>query len=1236
MAQNPTGATINAATGVISWPVPANFPVGTFANFKVVLSDGSLSSYMTYSVRLREPNVAPVLDSIADRNVTAATTLRIDARATDANLDTLTYSLDAASIARGLSIHPTNGRITWTTNPSHIDPNPPVVTVTASDGLLSDSKSFTVTVVADTTPPTLSVAALQTSVPIGDAIDLRVLAIDDVAVVSRTLRLESVTPFTGGPPVTFNLDLPLTAAGFARLDALPQYVGTLRFVATAVDATNPPVTAFTEVNVTNPAGVNGPVVNLLPPTSGTITAPTDLPGTVTDDGTVSWTLSVSPADSSGSETWSREIGRGSAQHSVAAALGQFDPTILANGSYRVTLQATDNDGNVASDSEFVTVDSQLKLGNFSLSFTDLEIPVAGIPITIRRTYDTLNAAEMGDFGYGWKLDIVQPTLSVDRGTTGPPTFGPGGSYPTFINGTRVTVMTPEGTEESFNFKWVQVGDGYAGIGLSQSWGPSFTPASGENKYRLVAPNNGSLFRRLTDNGPFQDDYGNLYSALSPNFGGAFELVEADHRGRGLTYTISAATKTGVKVADKYGNGLRFTDNAITSVYTDPDKFNNPDGLEVDRGRQVTINRGYVAGNEVITSIVDPAGGTLTYQYDFAGRLVSFYDRRGTQRLVDANPNNDFQPTRFRYNLAESIRRHELAGGKPIDDVELAKVLQNLPGGENYLSTITDPLGVDALRADYARDGRLGGLLDANGNASKLQYEISAAGSTVRSSTAGLSQTQTSFDSRNRLIREQTASGQVTIYTYQFDASRYPYQTIQVVGDSDGAAAWADRSGDDRVTTRQYHAEFEGSVTTETDPDGNTTITAYNTWNYNKGTPSVVYHPDGTNTNYHWFDLTGDGGLNLVYQEDSYGNRTQYGYDKYGNVTQLTQANTLTGTSTSTGFVFNSLGDMVQVIDADGNVREIEYDTVGRQTGTVAYHYPTDDRPPSDPVFGSPLPASGGGAGGEGYAVTDFPPTRTKLQTVSDLDAAGDVTTSYTLVTPQAFNPTTFQYDDLTEPQIRNAGSLTEFDALGRAYKTTDENGRQSLTIFDARGLAIETRTESPDEDGTGVWLVSRTVFDSEGRAVYSTGSFPESVYTDAPDQITGTHSIYEPGTGRMLESRQLAGLTIDIVGQASSLSSVLTTAGTVISFSRSFYDQNDRVVSTENDYGLRSQTLYDDNSRVIESRSESYQSTALAVGWCRERSTTPKARSPPRPTASWSPVIPRWAKTPPPVRFPPN
>ena len=80
----------------------------------------------------------------------------------------------------------------------------------------------------------------------------------------------------------------------------------------------------------------------------------------------------------------------------------FDPSTLANDSYILRLFATDLGGHEATIDHPITVAGDLKLGNFTLSFTDLSIPVSGIPITVTRTYDSLNAGVSDDLGYGWR------------------------------------------------------------------------------------------------------------------------------------------------------------------------------------------------------------------------------------------------------------------------------------------------------------------------------------------------------------------------------------------------------------------------------------------------------------------------------------------------------------------------------------------------------------------------------------------------------------------------------------------------------------------------------------------------------------------------------------------------------------------------------------------------------------------------------------------------------------------
>ena len=85
----------------------------------------------------------------------------------------------------------------------------------------------------------------------------------------------------------------------------------------------------------------------------------------------------------------------------------------------------------------ITIDGNLKLGNFTLSFTDLEINTPGFPMTVSRTFDTLNADKLLDFGYGWKLDLGQPEFEVDYTDRRMTKFE--GNYIPFRDGTRVLI-----------------------------------------------------------------------------------------------------------------------------------------------------------------------------------------------------------------------------------------------------------------------------------------------------------------------------------------------------------------------------------------------------------------------------------------------------------------------------------------------------------------------------------------------------------------------------------------------------------------------------------------------------------------------------------------------------------------------------------------------------------------------------------------------------------------------------
>ena len=91
-------------------------------------------------------------------------------------------------------------------------------------------------------------------------------------------------------------------------------------------------------------------------------------------------------------------------------LGVFDPTLLLNGLYSIRLTATDANGQSSSTSIVYLVKGDLKLGHYTITLKDLSIPVAGIPITIKRTYDTRTRHNLGDFGCAIALSRIDPPM----------------------------------------------------------------------------------------------------------------------------------------------------------------------------------------------------------------------------------------------------------------------------------------------------------------------------------------------------------------------------------------------------------------------------------------------------------------------------------------------------------------------------------------------------------------------------------------------------------------------------------------------------------------------------------------------------------------------------------------------------------------------------------------------------------------------------------------------------------
>jgi hypothetical protein len=81
----------------------------------------------------------------------------------------------------------------------------------------------------------------------------------------------------------------------------------------------------------------------------------------------------------------------------------------------------------------------------------MTISMSGIPITVSRTYSTMDANTSSDFGFGWSLNFMDAKLKVNFPNGA---FDDYSNYPAFTDGTRVYVTVPGGKREGFTFKAV--------------------------------------------------------------------------------------------------------------------------------------------------------------------------------------------------------------------------------------------------------------------------------------------------------------------------------------------------------------------------------------------------------------------------------------------------------------------------------------------------------------------------------------------------------------------------------------------------------------------------------------------------------------------------------------------------------------------------------------------------------------------------------------------------------------
>jgi len=945
--------------------------------------------------------------------------------------------------------------------------------LTASDGALSASSSVHVTVLPDLrTPPTVSLTG-----PVeGSRFQSNQTITISANAADNDGRVTKVEFYASGVKLGEKLTAPYS---FAWTNAPG---GAQVLAATATD--NDGLTATSSavnIEVIDPNSGPPPKVELTSPQDASVvTAPTDIRGSVEMASLKSWRLEYQLQGIPCTEWITFASGTGQVHDNV---LGTLDPTLLLNGTYSVRLVVTDL-ANVSSTPNYLTffIDGNMKVGQFTATFKDLELPLAGGPITVTRTYDSRNHCP-GDFGYGWTLDVDSIRLESTEQT--------GDAWSQFI-------FVGNLFEPSY-YRLDDVGPHLLSVKLPDGQLLRFTP-----KLVMDRPYN-RLASLLDQDG---DDIGQVYAPIQDD-----QPIKMIYRAR--PGTEGAVLKArGYRTTDTFGGSgiasgdsqfyLADTFEGAISLATRPGEFGEAPAMVGVTGWELTLRDGRVllfdvdgkleemrdrVGNKVafnrngsgkierithtpsgkeivfardganrIKSITDPAGNKVQYRYTTNGDLDAFFERGN-------DPANNTPTTSFTYK-----------------------------GVTHLLENIFDGRGIQAAKNYYDDAGRLIKTVDADGKETIFTHDLNTRTETIKDRAGNI--TVHRYDERGNIIETHSPDGTVTTTDYHrwSDGTLSDLKETESVTGPFTDATTPTAALTSRTVTTHYFYEDEDSSTPPAndgllrkvvDPLGHTTTFTYdergNVLTVSDATANAAGTPAASVVNTYYANGR------LATATDALGHLTTYTYDAKGNPDTETRTVTLTNVDGSSSLVsvindrdYNALGQLEKMTDSTGHATTYEYDANGNQrferttrtsgNATVAVvsetEYDAQDHPVKTWNADNPRAQA----------------TRPSSQTFYDEN--GKVAWSYDALgrgTHQEYDSRGLPFKT-THPD--NTFDTVAFDAEGRREIATDRRGMATKTVYDAMGRVQNTIFLGNGSDPAVT--LSTTAYDAAGRVWQST------------------------------------------------------------------------------------------------------------------------------------------------------
>lgn len=860
LVEGPAGVTIDT-NGLLVWDKPA---LGEYT-IKLEVSDGSNLVYQSYQLQVVKSavnNQPPKITSIPVTQWTENQPYSYPVLAVDPDGDQLTYTLVKGPAGMAFD---RDGILSWQ---KPVLGNHEIV-IQVEDGRSYYQQQFKLNV---NKPSAIGTGTFS----IDMSADPHIVAPGENVTVNIVLE-GGKKPYT---VKSLTLDGKTVAVSGQTAKVSSRDIGLHTLVATVEDANGVKLTKEASFIVKDVADTIPPVVEISAPASSNnigvaeVTTITDIVGTASDANIAEYQLFISPASEN---NWT-SIAKGTSSV-VNAKLGNINPQIMANGLYDLLLVATDNGGNKSSAEISVIISGEQKVGQFSLSFLDLDIDIGNLPLRLTRTYDTRRQHEKLDFGHGWSVDYQDvkiqtngvPGQDWDLEQTG---SGLNQKFCPRPVGSRIaTIRLPDGKMERFK------------IGVTpdcNTWMQQLKGNFFQIKFEPMEGTTSTL--EATDVGDLRVHGGNLFDywnldKVDPQ---SFKLTTRD----GTVYHLDKSF--GIKqIQDRFGNTLNYTKNGITH----------------SNGASLIFTRDSMGR---ITQVESPDKRVLHYSYDNDGNLAVSTDTQGGN-------------TKFTYHQAPS-QRHQLdeiiaPNGKRVFKAEF--------DDKGYLIGQTDGEGFK-VNLDHDIDNKTDSVTDRNGNTTVYIYDDT--GNIIEEKDALGNITKYTYDQHGNELTVTDALGNTTTREYNRygevtkETNALGFSTESAYNEDGNITVSKDELGRE---TKHTYEKGTGALTAIVNALGQTTRIGYTV----KGDLATISDPLGNKTSYSYSYIDIGGKRLMSSQTDAAGNKTEYEYDDKGNQTAVKQRVIIDGKATEiiTRSTYDDKGNVLTQTDENGKVTKFEYD-----------------------------------------------------------------------------------------------------------------------------------------------------------------------------------------------------------------------------------------------------------------------------------------------------------------------